>query len=101
MTAVLRYKQLTRKTEEEKKKKASAKKVVSKKTPAKKPTKTDKELANTRLGKGPVKKPNELYTGSLAVNVAKKVMDKKQKKESKAAQVKRLAAVKRLKSKKK
>ena len=94
MSGILRIKQILSAKKEQKK-------APAKKAPAKRKPKTDKELASTRLGKGPVKRPNELYTGSLAVNVVRKVMDKKQKKESKAAQVKRLAAVKRLKDKKK
>ena len=61
--------------------------------------KTDKELASTRLGKGPQKKTGP--TASIVGNIAKALSAKSNKKESKAAQVKRLAAVKRLKNKKK
>tara|TARA_R110000796_G_scaffold134362_1_gene250131 strand:+ start:8813 stop:9088 length:276 start_codon:yes stop_codon:yes gene_type:complete len=68
------------------------------KKPAKTKPKTDKELAKTRLGKGAAKKTNP--TASIVGNVAKYLTAKKNKKESQAAQVKRLAAVKRLKKKK-
>ena len=69
------------------------------KKPAEAKPKTDKELASTRLGKGPQKKTGT--TASIIGNVVKKVVAKSNMKESKAAQAKRVAAVKRLKAKKK
>ena len=60
---------------------------------------TDQKLASTRQGKGPAKKATG--SASLVGKIAKAVTDRSNKKESKAAQVKRLTAVKRLKNKKK
>lgn len=60
---------------------------------------TDKQLANTRQGSGPAKKTGA--SASIVGNIAKAIITRSNKKESKAAQVKRLAAVKRLKAKKK
>ena len=61
--------------------------------------KTDKELASTRLGKGPQKETAP--TASVIGNIAKAITARSNMKESKAAQAKRVAAVKRLKAKKK
>ena len=92
MSGILRIKQILSAKKEQKK-------APAKKAPAKRKPKTDKELASTRLGKGPAKKTTP--TASIVGNIAKAVGAKRNKKESQVAQVKRLAAVKRLKNKKK